>query len=123
MHLLSFSKDVNAEAESMLQTKEAWKYSMCPALGRDLAGYAARCGDIADNNSVISFGCGTSLADVHYHCAHCVEAEEEAAEPAGLGGEAGAGLEEGGEAEAGLEEGGEAEAGLEEGERHAQAHV
>ena len=53
---------------------------MRPALGRDLAGYAARCGDIADSDSKIGFGCGTSLADVHYHCAHCVEAAGEAEE-------------------------------------------
>ena len=58
--------------------KEAQTFSRRPAQGRDLAGYAARCGDIADGDSVIRFGCGTSLADVHYHCAHCVEAPEEA---------------------------------------------
>ncbi len=71
---------------------------MRPALGRDLAGYAARCGDIADSDSVIRFGCGTSLADVHYHCAHCVEnpgeAEEEAAEGKTLAGDAGQFAEE-----------------------------
>ena len=71
---------------------------MCPALGRDLAGYAARCGDIADSDSVIRFGCGTSLADVHYHCAHCVEAageaEEEGAEDDGRASGAAAAIEE-----------------------------
>lgn len=54
--------------------------------GRDLSGYSSRCGPIPDSNNAIAFGCGTALADVHYHCPHCILPADESGQE-GLSGE------------------------------------
>ena len=60
-----------------LQVQAALKNNTKVLSGRDLSGYASRCGALPDSDSVIPYGCGTALADVHYHCAFCVNAESE----------------------------------------------
>ena len=40
--------------------------------GRNLDGFASRCGALAHPGAMrVQIGCGTGLADVHYHCHHC----------------------------------------------------
>ena len=57
----------------MLQKLEAQRYSNHSALqGRNLDGFASRCGALAHPGAMrVQIGCGTGLADVHYHCHHC----------------------------------------------------
>ena len=61
-----------------MQRQEAMKYNGNQKIaGRSLHGYTSRCGALIDEttNEVI-VGCGTALADIHYHCQHCTEPED-----------------------------------------------